>query len=120
MGRNIGKLRAFVDADALVVDVYASTRDFPSDERFGLQMQMRRAAVSIPCNLAEGSERRTTRDFLHFVSVACGSASEARYLAGLAQRLQLLDAETASNLQNRYDNLIRSLQKLITSLDRQP
>ncbi len=60
----------------LVKNVYALTRQFPSDERFGLTSQMRRAAVSIPSNIAEGHARHTTKEYVLFVSNAEGSAAE--------------------------------------------
>src|SRR4051794_34015351 len=61
---------------SLVTNVYSLTRTFPSDERFGLTSQMRRAAVSIPSNLAEGHARHTTKEYVLFVSNAEGSAAE--------------------------------------------
>ena len=58
---------------ALAKQIYEITRIFPTDERFGLVAQMRRAAVSIPSNIAEGQARRTTGEFIHFISHAEGS-----------------------------------------------
>ena len=60
----------------LVKAIYQVTHEFPQDERFGLTTQMRRAAVSIPSNIAEGQARRTTREFIHFVSNSEGSLAE--------------------------------------------
>lgn len=60
----------------LVKDIYTLTRTFPSDEKFGLVSQMRRAVVSIPSNIAEGQARRTTKDYIRFVSIAEGSLAE--------------------------------------------
>ena len=65
-------------AMGLVREIYRITRPFPSDERFGLTSQLRRAAVSVPSNIAEGHERQTTADFIRFISIAEGSLAEAR------------------------------------------
>jgi four helix bundle protein len=63
---------------ALVKETYQITRSFPADEKFGLVSQMRRAAVSIPSNIAEGQARRTTGEFIQFISQAEGSVAELR------------------------------------------
>ena len=101
MSRDPHKLEAFVLADALVLDVYRATTRFPADERYGLQAQIRRGAVSVAANLVEGSARRTKRDYLHFVGIAIGSASEVRYLLGVAHRLGLLESKAAEQLMHR-------------------
>ena len=116
MSRDPHKLKAFVLAE-LVVDVYRATAAFPSEERFGLQAQLRRAAVSVPANLVEGCARRTLPDYLHFIGIATGSASEVRYLLGLANRLGYLPAPTSDALATRYSDLIRALQRLIGALE---
>ena len=107
-------------ADALVIDLYKATKAFPIEERFGLQIQLRRAAVSVPTNLVEGSARRSTRNYLHFVEIAIGSASELRYLVGVAVRLGFMTAQDADSLVTRYGRVIRALQALESALSRSP
>ena len=116
MSRDHRKLKVFLLSDGLVLDVYRLTRAFPVEERYGLQSQIRRAAVSVPTNIVEGSARRTSRDYVHFIRMAMGSASEVRYLLGLSARLGLLD--DAQPIEQRYDELVRGLQRLIDAIER--
>ena len=76
MKRNHRSLKAWQQSIALVENVYKATRTFPKDETFGLVSQMRRAAVSVPANIAEGSARSGTKELLHFLSIAAASLSE--------------------------------------------
>ena len=71
--RNLDLWQKSVD---FVVDVYEVTSTYPADERYGLISQIRRAAASIPANIAEGAARRSDKEFIHFLSNAQGSASE--------------------------------------------
>lgn len=116
MARDHHKLRVFEIADSLVVDVYRITVQLPPEERYGLQSQVRRATVSAAVNMVEGCARRTTRDYVHFMTVALGSASEARYLLELALRLSFIDAADHAPLDARFRELIRSLNKLVEAL----
>ncbi len=117
MSRDPWKLKVFALADQLVVAVYRATAEFPVAERFGLQAQIRRAAVSVTANIVEGCARRTLRDYLHFLGIAVASASEVRYLLDLARRLGLLDEVRAQDLALRFGGLIRGLQRLIDTLE---
>ena len=105
MSRDHKKLRVFTLADQIALEVYRSTANFPVSERYGLQAQIRRSAVSTAANIVEGCARDTTKDYKHFLTIALGSASEARYLLDLAHRLEFVPKE-----------LVRSLQKLVTSV----
>jgi four helix bundle protein len=116
MSRDHAKLRFFPIADQLVLDVYQLTRSLPVTERYGLQSQIRRAAVSVVTNIVEGAARRSDRSYLNFLEIALGSATEARYLLNLATRLQLLPAERIRPLEARYTDVIKATQGLITTV----
>ena len=73
--------------------------------------------MSFPANLVEGFARRSERDYLHFVGIAIGSASEVRYLIGLAVRLGFASGTDGERLQAGYGRVIRALQALVTSLN---
>jgi four helix bundle protein len=120
MSRDAGKLRVFAFADALVVEVYRATAKFPVEERFGLQTQLRRAAVSAATNIVEECTRRTTREYVHFLNVANGSAAEARSLREVAHRLEMISREAHSRMALRYTELLKGLQKLIATLEQCP
>jgi four helix bundle protein len=117
MSRDYRKLSAFELADALVVPAYRATAAFPADERYGLRAQIRRAVVSVPTNIVEGSARRSLSEYLNFLNVATGSASEARYLLNVALRLGFVTAEAESELGRQYDRLMAALQALTRSLE---
>ena len=120
MSRDPRKLRVFHLADDLIIDVYRATKAFPTEERYGMQAQLRRASLSAASNIVEGCARKTTRDYLNFLNVATGSAAEARYLVDVSSRLDFLPGETRKDLDLRYTELLKGLQKLIQSLESQP
>jgi four helix bundle protein len=100
----------------LVIEIYQISRPFPKEEMYGLTSQIRRAAVSIPANIAEGHARTGRRDFAHFLSIARGSLSETQTLLALALRLKYIDATTVSKAQGMMDEIGRMLNKLYNSL----
>src|SRR5262245_44142364 len=77
----------------IAVRVYEATRNFPTDEKFGLTSQLRRAAASVPANIAEGHARATTKDYLRHVSIAIGSLAETATFIELAGRLSFGDVD---------------------------
>lgn len=96
----------------LVKKVYQLTQQLPDDERFGLVSQMKRAAISLPANIAEGSGRRTDSDFCRFLDIAYGSSCELETLLLLCVDLSFL-SETEINSVNE---LIKEIQKMIYAL----
>ena len=116
MSRDPYRLQAFMLADDLVLDAYRSTKGFPDTERFGLRSQIRRGAVSVSTNMVEGCARRSEREYLHFVAIAIGSASEVRYLIGLAVRLGFATTADGEPLKSGYSRVIKALQALVKSL----
>jgi four helix bundle protein len=115
MSRDHNKLRVFTQSDELVPLVYKITTALPDAERFGLQSQIRKAAVSAPTNIVEGCTRRAESGYTYFLEIALGSASEVRYLLGLCVRLEFSKKAAVKPVVELYDELIKGLQKLIDS-----
>ena len=90
--RRFQELKVWQKAHQLVLHVYRVTRGFPADERFGLVSQMRRAAVSVPANIAEGFAGRGTREKLNFYNLVQSSLEELKYYFILAKDLEYLDS----------------------------
>lgn len=100
-------------AMVLAREVYAATNLFPKEEFFGLRMQIRRAAVSIPANIAEGHGRLTDLQFRHFLGNARGSLSELQTELELARDLGFVDADKISPLSDQGSEVARLLNGLI-------
>ncbi|TYZ08034.1 four helix bundle protein [Hymenobacter lutimineralis] len=103
------KLRIWQEGQELTLAIYRITRHFPKEELFGLTSQMRRAAASIPHNIAEGCGRQSAPDLLRFLTIAMGSASELASQLLLAQGLEYLPTETAEQLLSDVEKLRRML-----------
>jgi four helix bundle protein len=116
MSRDHRKLRVFNLADELVIDVYRSTKAFPLEERYGLQAQLRRSAISVTANIVEGCARRTTAAYCNFLNIAAGSTAEAWYLVDISDRLGFLAANHGKRLCEKYHVLAGQLEALQQSL----
>ncbi len=111
--RDVRKYEVFKRADALVVEIYKLTAAFPNSELFALTSQMRRAAYSIPMNLAEWAARASAKEFAQFTNVAVGSCEELRYQMHLATALGYVSAETARKLDSDYAEVKKMLAGLL-------
>ena len=110
-------LNAWQKGMDLMVAVYKTSHVFPADERFGLTAQVRRAAISIPSNVAEGHGRRTQADFVHFLDVARGSANEVETQLLIAERLGFTRREATAPALALVEEVQRILKGLIGSLE---
>ncbi len=116
MTETFRNLIAWQKGKALAKEVYVASRGFPREEQYGLTAQMRRAAVSIPSNIAEGKGRDTRKDFCHFLVQARGSLFELETQIELASDLKYLEDSTATSLLDRCNEVSRVLHGLIKSL----
>src|SRR5665213_3741221 len=99
----------------LAVEVYAKTKSFPKDEMFGLTSQMRRAAVSISCNIAEGSARNNPKELIQFLGIARGSCAELQALVEISEATGILNPNHviqsyASDVAKMLTGLLRSVR----------
>lgn len=108
------KLKIWQKSMDLVVDVYKNTESFPAEEKYGLTSQMRRSAVSIPSNIAEGSGRNSNQQFAYFLGIASGSTSELITQTFLSERLQLISTDSMRHIVDQCVEISKmnvSLQK---------
>ena len=98
-------LKIWNKAIELTVEVYKATSTFPTDERFGLTSQSRRAAVSISSNIAEGAGRNSMKEFNNFLGIANGSSYELQTQLVIANKLELLGSEVLEPLLSQIDEL---------------
>jgi four helix bundle protein len=110
------QLEAWQYAHKLVLRMYRSSRSLPADERFGLVLQLRRAAVSVPANIAEGFKRRTSKDKVHFYNISESSLEELRYYIILCRDLEYWKDEDTQPLSAAAEQVARLLGGLIRSI----
>ena len=109
-------LKVWVKAHELTLATYRATRLFPREETYGLVSQLRRAASSIAGNIAEGCGRRSDREFVRFLQIARGSASELEYHILLARDLEYMQPADFAGLQSRLVELQRMLTALVRTV----
>ena len=97
--------------------IYAATREWPKEERYGLISQVTRAAVSVPSNIAEGCARRSTGEFVRFLSIARGSLAEVETQLIIGTRQGYLDQASQKALLDAADEISRMLAGLIAKLE---
>jgi len=110
-------LDVYQKADKLVLEIYAITNKyFPAEERFCLSSQLRRSAISVPANIAEGFNRQYINDYIRFVRISLASLSESIYYIKLATKLRYLPVKNSQVLLRNAEEIARMLQGLIHSL----
>ena len=115
MADSYRNLIAWQKAKALALEVYRDTRKFPKDEMYGLTSQMRRAAVSVPSNIAEGKGRHSHKELVQFLYRSRGSLLELETQLSIAHELDYIDAPAFKHLQGMMEELGRVLNGLINS-----
>ncbi|MBQ7504230.1 MAG: four helix bundle protein [Ruminococcus sp.] len=101
----------------LVILIYELTKLLPEDEKFGLSSQMRRAAISIPSNIAEGQQRKSSKDFMHFLSIARGSKGELQTQLYISYKLKLLSKQQVEPSMALLSEIGKMISKLMDSLN---
>lgn len=96
--------------------IYAETANFPENEKFGITNQLRRASVSIPSNIAEGSSRASNKELSRFLEIAIGSAYEIETQLLISNDLKFLEFETLESLLNELEEIIKMISKFRSTL----
>ncbi len=116
MVKSYKDLSVWQKAMHMVEECYRTTNSFPRNEKFGLKSQMRRAAVSIPSNVAEGNVRHSSNEYCRFLAIAIGSTAELETQIELARRLDLLSEEDAARISGQCQEVGRMLNGLRLSI----
>lgn len=116
MTKSVEELDVFKLSHEMTLQIYRLTKDFPTEKRFSLVPQMRRAAYSVPMNLVEGANRLNTGEYRQFVGIAKGSAGEIKYQLILARDLGYIEEKTYSEFRSSYERISQMLTGLAKSL----
>ena len=118
--KSFKELRVWQKGIELVEMVYKITATFPEEEKYGLRTQMRRAAVSIPSNIAEGHLRKTAKDFKQFIAIARGSCAELETQIIISYKLGFIQEDNFSNLSSKIDELSKMLSSFYSKINSKP
>jgi len=116
MLKSFRELQVWEKAHALALDIYRVMNTFPDRERFGIGAQLRRAATSIPANIAEGFGRRTTKELLQSLTISNGSLEETRYFLILSSDLHYMSTDDYDRLDRQCNSIAQMLSALARSL----
>ena len=114
--RDFHNYKVWEKGPQFALSIYRKTKSFPKDELFGITSQIRRAATSIPFNIAEGCGRRSDSEFAHFLNIAAGSASEVEEELLLSFDLEYMDKTSYQQLDKEVNDIKAMLNKLIETL----
>ena len=120
MLRNYKDLKVWLKSYQLCLSIYKLTKGFPKEETYNLTSQIRRAAVSVPSNIAEGYGRKTTPEYIRFLYIAYGSNCELETQILLTGDLGYIKSEQLKNIQEDIEEVERMLKALIKSLENKP
>ena len=115
---NLQELKIWHKAMGLATDVYKATANFPKEEKYGLTSQIRRSAVSVPSNIAEGAGRNSDGEFCNFLGISNGSSYELQTQLMISSRLELIAEETLQPLLKTIDELQKMNYKLQKSMQK--
>jgi four helix bundle protein len=117
---HLKELKIWQKSVELSIAIYKVIKHFPKEETYGLTSQIRRAAVSIPSNIAEGAGRDSQKEFVHFLSIANGSAYELQTQLLIAHRLNFIEADTLKALLNELDEIQKMIYTFQKHLQSKP
>ena len=115
---NFRELNVWKKSMSIVTEIYKLTRHFPKEEQYGLTNQIRRCAVSIPSNIAEGAGRNGNKEFAHFLSIALGSSFELETQLIIGKRLDFMESQNFETIESELieiQKMIRGLQKSLSN-----
>jgi len=116
--KSVEDLDVFKLSHEMTLEIYKITKMFPEEEKFGLVSQMRRAAYSVPMNLAEGANRLNTKEYRRFVGISKGSAGEVKYQLMLAKDLGYINSDKYTEMRSNYERISQMLTGLAKSLQK--